>query len=310
MNARIFYSWQSDTPANVGRTFIERALTEAIRHLAQDVTLVNRPELDQDTRGIPGSPPIASTILGKIDQCTTLVADVTLTHVRRGRGRKKCAPNPNVLLETGYALKRLQHDRMLLVFDTASGRPEELPFDLRGYHLITYNSVEAAREPDLAWNRLMTSLGDALRLILTLVGPPADIAPPVEVSLKYSVRERTSVRHGYRLPVRVTNTGMDEIRNWSVEVAFPRAMLEPALSFPNLRALENDMVAIRQTEAGYSGPFAPGETKETIGIDYYMDDRLYQQRATLFPREVTAAFFVDGKRIARAVSTVEQLQDF
>ncbi len=43
----------------------------------------------------------------------------------------KAMPNPNVLLELGYAAAKLGWDRLVLVMNTNYGHPEELPFDLR-----------------------------------------------------------------------------------------------------------------------------------------------------------------------------------
>ena len=76
MRAQVFYSWQSDTAAALGREFIRRALSDAIADLAADAALVVRPELDHDTQGVPGSPSISGTILAKIDQCSVFVADL------------------------------------------------------------------------------------------------------------------------------------------------------------------------------------------------------------------------------------------
>ena len=45
MRAQVFYSWQSDTAAALGREFIRRALSDAIADLAADAALVVRPEL-------------------------------------------------------------------------------------------------------------------------------------------------------------------------------------------------------------------------------------------------------------------------
>ena len=35
----VFYSWQSDTPPNLNRNFIEKALLEALKRLDSDATL-------------------------------------------------------------------------------------------------------------------------------------------------------------------------------------------------------------------------------------------------------------------------------
>jgi hypothetical protein len=53
----VFYSWQSDTPANLNRSFVEKALGAAIERLHADVTLepVLRDaavQIDKDTKGV------------------------------------------------------------------------------------------------------------------------------------------------------------------------------------------------------------------------------------------------------------------
>jgi hypothetical protein len=58
---KIFYSWQSDTPKEVGRTFIREALDAAVAGIEVDEP--DRPTIDQDTQGVLGSPVIADTIL-------------------------------------------------------------------------------------------------------------------------------------------------------------------------------------------------------------------------------------------------------
>src|SRR5262249_32772453 len=63
----------------------------------------------------------------------------TLTH----RSKVRRTPNPNVLLELGFAIAHLGWDRIVLVQNTEFGGPDELPFDLRGRRTVTY-----ARPPD------------------------------------------------------------------------------------------------------------------------------------------------------------------
>ena len=63
MPHKIFFSWQSDTPNDCGRTFLERALKRAIELLGADAVLDDaiRNEgfvLDSDTKGEPGTPVI------------------------------------------------------------------------------------------------------------------------------------------------------------------------------------------------------------------------------------------------------------
>lgn len=132
----VFYSWQSDVKAAANRTLIEQALHGALAdlHGRETPRLI---EVDRDTAGVPGTPDIASTILEKIDKSAVVVADVTLVD-ERSEGRR--VPNPNVLLEVGYAIKALGFNRLILVQNTFFGGPQNLPFDLRGRRVVGYRS--------------------------------------------------------------------------------------------------------------------------------------------------------------------------
>lgn len=128
MSIRVFYSWQSDTDGLANHYLIRDALEAALRKTAASHDLQERPLLDHDTKGVPGTPPIFSTILSKIEQCSIFVADVTFT-AQTSAGRS--TPNPNVLIELGYAMKALGSERYLLVMNETYGTAEgNLPFDL------------------------------------------------------------------------------------------------------------------------------------------------------------------------------------
>ena len=61
------------------------------------------------------------------------VADVSIV---TPAGATRLIPNPNVLLELGYASKAIGWERIVMVANTAFGQPEELPFDLRKRRVI------------------------------------------------------------------------------------------------------------------------------------------------------------------------------
>ncbi len=133
MAATVFFSWQADTPNNLGRNFVRKALEDACARIASDTSIdeAHRDlEVDSDTQGIAGQPPIVETILKKIEASRVFVADMTFVARRPDGGS---SPNPNVLIEYGYALRSLTHERIICVMNTAYGKPsaEALPFDLR-----------------------------------------------------------------------------------------------------------------------------------------------------------------------------------
>jgi hypothetical protein len=150
MDRSIFFSWQTDRSAKEGRNFIEGALEVATKRIAQDLQVDEAIRetllVDKDTKGVPGSPPIFQTILGKIDWASAFVADLTFTGTRAD-GR--LTPNPNVLIEYGWALKALGYSQVLAVMNAAPGLPsrESLPFDLASLRFpITYDLRDAASE--------------------------------------------------------------------------------------------------------------------------------------------------------------------
>lgn len=128
---RIFYAWQSDRPANLCRTLIRNALDDAKKRIQADLAIEDAPaiEIDQDTQGKPGSPPVAETILQKIRESDAFVADLTFTS-KRADEKESPVPNPNVLIEYGYALHTLGHERVVAVFNKEFGDCEDLPFDI------------------------------------------------------------------------------------------------------------------------------------------------------------------------------------
>jgi hypothetical protein len=167
MTSTIFYSWQSDIRAAACRTLIQGALEQAATGMVADGQLEVVPVIDRDTQNVPGSPDIGATILAKIDRATAFVADVTIVG-ETSPGRP--TPNPNVLLELGYAIRALGDARIVLVQNTVFGVPEVLPFDLRQKRVLTYESAENRAERSPERRRLSGALQAALTPILKM--PP------------------------------------------------------------------------------------------------------------------------------------------
>ena len=164
---KVFWSWQSDTHQASGRHFVRAALEAAVERLVDHPGLedAERPRVDSDTSNVPGSPPIAETILRKIRECAVFVADVTPIETTVG-GKK--LPNPNVMLELGYALANLGLERIILVMNQAEGASlRALPFDLRHWRApLTYALRRDA--PDDQKQEVLATLVDDL---VASVGP-------------------------------------------------------------------------------------------------------------------------------------------
>lgn len=179
MTKTVFWSWQSDMPARETRDVIREALKIALGRIAIDLEPAERPEIDQDTRNVAGSPDIVATILAKIDSAAVFVADVTPIAVSEGA---KHLANPNVLIELGYAKRSLGLERVITVWNTAlwNSRVEDLPFDMRQKRApISFSLKSGASKPELATARdqIAKELEDRVRASLAIVAPPATTEP-------------------------------------------------------------------------------------------------------------------------------------
>lgn len=137
---RVFYSWQSDLPKKTNRTLIGEALERSAKRVRDDETIEIEPVIDRDTRGVRGTPDISATIFEKIAAADLFVADVSLINHRARKYRH--TPNPNVLVELGFAAARLGWESIVCVFNTAYGKVDELPFDLQGRRCVPYRMEE------------------------------------------------------------------------------------------------------------------------------------------------------------------------
>jgi hypothetical protein len=120
----VFYAWQSDRPAEITRFVIRDALEVAAKNITNDAPMKIQVRIDSDTQDVLGHVPVIDTILEKIDVCDAFVPDLTFVAVTEDDKR---VPNPNVLLEYGYALHAKTHSIMIPVMNTEYGVAEKLP---------------------------------------------------------------------------------------------------------------------------------------------------------------------------------------
>lgn len=139
---KIFYSWQSDLPGNQTRSVIQESIESVVKSMKDTVEII----ADRDTKGEYGSPDIVETIFKKIDECDIFIADVSIINRyyaidEEGKPIEaiKTTPNPNVLLELGYAAHVLGWENIICILNTDFGKIEELPFDIRQRRLTPFS---------------------------------------------------------------------------------------------------------------------------------------------------------------------------
>lgn len=136
MQNTVFFSWQSDLPNNKNRNFIESCLSNSVKNLKKDIEYRLEINIDRDTKSKLGTPDITESIFDKINKCDFFIADISIINSKSRKYRK--TPNPNVLVELGYAAKKLGWNKIICVFNTEFGKISDLPFDLRNRRILPY----------------------------------------------------------------------------------------------------------------------------------------------------------------------------
>ena len=232
MNCKIFYSWQSDLPNATNRGFIEKALENAAKSIRNDDSIKVEPVIDRDTKDVPGSPDIAHTIFDKIEQTQVFICDVSIINQN---APSRPTPNPNVLIELGYAIKALGWQKIILVMNTAFGKPEELPFDLRMRRALAYYMPQEIEERATERKKLEVDFTAALRTILEGL----DVQTPGEVIQPLPIGEqaRLAVENSQPNQVSVVRRFMTWLTD-ELDVLAPNSSREGALNRLLIPAIE------------------------------------------------------------------------
>jgi len=136
MENTIFYSWQSDLPNNSNRGFLETCLNNVPKELVSIAPFSIEFTIDRDTKDETGTPDITQSIFKKIDKTKIFIADISIINTESS-GRK--TPNPNVLIELGFAAKSIGWERVICIYNLDYGSLSDLPFDLRQRRPLTYS---------------------------------------------------------------------------------------------------------------------------------------------------------------------------
>ncbi|NSW91595.1 MAG: hypothetical protein HPY74_13140 [Firmicutes bacterium] len=157
MKFNIFYSWQSDLPSKDNRSFIEECIKKVIKMIAGDINVGEIFEYDRDTKGASGSPDIADIIFNKIAKSDIFICDISIINPDY-YGRKM--PNPNVLVELGYAAKTIGWEKIICFFNIKYGCLNDIPFDLNHRRIFQYNSDTENEKQNVA-----NGLAEAIKLM-------------------------------------------------------------------------------------------------------------------------------------------------
>lgn len=134
MSFTIFYSWQSDIRSKYNRQFINNCLDECKKKLNKKINL--QYSIDKATENRLGTIDITESIFSKICEANVFIGDVT--PINSDSQTKSKVPNPNVLIELGYAASQIGWENIICIQNLAFGGFNDLPFDLRQRRTLTY----------------------------------------------------------------------------------------------------------------------------------------------------------------------------
>lgn len=168
---KIFFSWQSDLSSNKTTRFIDECLTE-VESILQNIVSIKP---DRATEGLTGSPDITESIFSKIDDADLFIADLSIVNKfivqdedENTEENRKFTPNPNVLLETGYAARALSWDRVICLFNQQYGNPNDFPFDIDHRRMTPYQFTQSTREDEK--KRIVKIISDTVLQLIVAGG--------------------------------------------------------------------------------------------------------------------------------------------
>lgn len=136
-NYTIFYSWQSDLSKDTNMIALRHALREAANKVENEIDNL-KVDIDEATRDAAGSPNMLKMIFSKIEASDIFVCDLTTINKETNDSRK--VPNPNVLIELGFAVATIGWDRIIILFNKLFGNfPGDLPFDIDKHRATPYS---------------------------------------------------------------------------------------------------------------------------------------------------------------------------
>lgn len=269
----VFYAWQSDRDANTTRYLIRDALEQAIARLVSDQSIAASPTLVEGPGDIFGAEGIAEKVLRNIERADFAVFDMTFIAMREDVEGAAGIPNPNVMLEAGYARANLSEQNLLYPLNTAYGAPLHLPFDLGYCGIVPFLAREDCSDVAGVTQMLADALFDKM---LPIYRRMEDEARAVAASQRPNVSLFINARRGsntgpwrnYTLSIDAQAEHMDAVVDYTIEVEVPSDLVQQPQSHRDLqprRGQDQSLLFRRNVRSSASGgPVIRSEEPVTI----------------------------------------------
>lgn len=189
--SKIFFSWETDLPKSTNTNLIRSCIDKVKIDLVKKSVWIDR---DEATRDVPGAPKIIDEIIKKIQEADIFICDLTTINSEccclsawQTDERVRRTPNPNVLIELGFAIGILGWERVIVLFNTIYGSfKDDLPFDIDKRRVTTYTCSEDTIKEGI------DTLSRVLKLAIYTILQNNPVKPVLTPKLKreYTAHER------------------------------------------------------------------------------------------------------------------------
>lgn len=163
----VFYSWQSNL-GDLHKNFLEIAIEKArlkIKEESNEFSIT----IDQATREISESPDVVKEIFNKVKNADIFIGDITIINNANNVEIRR-VPNPNVMIELGYAIAHLGVHRIIMPFNIFYGNVvSDVPFDIRNNRCLPY-TFDPSKEKERGYkNNYLSDLTNKLYRAIKLI---------------------------------------------------------------------------------------------------------------------------------------------
>lgn len=142
--------------------------------------------------------------------------------------------------------------------------------------------------------------------------PSTEISAKINFNWKLIQMDRPvqPTRHEYRLDVGITNTGTNILNDYYLELEMPTELLTSRGGTIAGRS-DNNVSLFRWTcHQGKNDDIYPKDSKNTLGVEYFVDENIYSDKQNLFDFPVRASLYKDGKLVVSHKQRFREIQNF
>lgn len=132
----------------------------------------------------------------------------------------------------------------------------------------------------------------------------------LELVLKIEKKKITAGRHDYDWVVEVKNTGEAKVKEYHVDIEFPKAVLSNAKFVHEIEGRSSRThLFLRSPIPSQMEPIYPGDSKPILRLNYHVDDRIYYNHEIMNSSVKASLYDSEGLIVDKSL-IFREIQDF